>query len=228
MQSLTLQRESHIRQEAIIRDKQWQAQIAVKSGDQTSRLHTNSDNTDVVGLDETAGGEIHTASDEVYQTIEETDSLLQFLMNRAEAAGRIVTPPEAAMLMARGKPMYENGVKTPKNDRMIIEELRVHIDALRAHIQDLLHESEDQQRDMDHYKRELDHYRKENQELKDRMRHIEKRGALLDDSVDLERETVYAFQPPATLDDLNAIRLPPLEMPKFDFDLNGSNTGSSP
>ena len=180
------------------------------------------------GLDENQGGEIHSASNEVYQTIEETDSLLQFLMHRAEAAGRIVTPPEAAMLMARGKPVYENGVKKPKNEGMIIEELRVHIDALRAHIQDLLRESEDQQRDIEHYKRELDHYRKENQELKDRMRQLEKRDALLTESVDSEKESNYYAFHPMNIEDLNAIRLPPLEMPKFDFDLKGLEEGSPP
>ena len=143
----------------------------------------------------------------VFRTMEECDSLLSFLKNRA--AGRYMENtiyPETF----QNKTMI-GGIKNRKDDKTIIEELRMHNDALRTHILELLRENEG-------YYKELQTLRKENVELHKSRNNGGKRDSFLTESTDSEKSEKYYPNPHRIdINDLPSLELPPLEMPTFDF-----------
>lgn len=131
-------------------------------------------------------------SERLYTTMEQCDTLLCYLEGRTEAR-----------FHKHHKPFYQSGVKIQKDDKQIIEELRVHNESLQNHILSLLQEREQ-------FKAEVDRLRSKNEKLsQDLARHNDR-------WVTNSSDPLYLNDPGLQLDSLD---LPPLEMPKFDFDL---------
>lgn len=68
----------------------------------------------------------------------ETDTLLQFLYRKKENAEHNFPLASASS----GSEMYREGIKMPKDDKVIIEELGATISELRGHIMQLMDELE--------------------------------------------------------------------------------------
>lgn len=220
--SLRLQRERHLQQKKVIRYKQQVAALTEAADDDPTQ--TSPPDLDLLVDDE---GDIRHSDLEkstVYQTIEDCDSLLQFLNKRAAAAGRGIHQADTLKALLSQNNAGCQGVKVPKDDKMIIEELRLHNIALLNHIADLLKETEGRQARLEQYEQELNQFRLENYELKEKLQRLQQaaRGripAREDSESDMEHSTeLYPFPSGMNLDDLPILRLPPLEMPKFDFD----------
>lgn len=133
----------------------------------------------------------------VYNTMEECDSLLQFLNERHKVAGKI--PPHQ---------LYSSAIKVPKDELQMVEELRLHNEALRAHILDLLKECEE------HRANRL-HLENENKMLKYKLEKLQRRDSSTSQESSEQEEHVA---PPSDINPDAIPDLPPLEMPQFDFD----------
>ncbi len=212
VESLQLQKQRHMSEILITKHKQRCAEM--------KRANDTALRTSPQGEAAKEPGEALDTGD-VYRTMEECDSLLAFLRDRA--SGRFNEEDKDI------QPTKRPGVKAPKDDKTIIEELRVHNDALRGHILELLRENEG-------YYTELLALRKENAELHAQL-HGDQAGdlhqetnepsALLVESTDSEKSEKY-FPNPDRIDIniLPTMELPPLEMPKFDFDSLGKLSSS--
>ena len=222
LQSLTLQREYHLKQDAVVRQKQRHAIIAQKKSkkprpnsgglqDHVDAPVTNGDTSEsdvrfAARIANQMADNIETCPDGtvICRTMEECDSLLQMLNHRGHEDEKSngekkgdVTPRQQT-----------NGTKVPKDDKVIIEELRMHNIALCTHIVDLLKEIEQN-------KRQMQHYKSENDELKDKLNRHDTSYNMMEDSTDSEK--YYPVPVGMNLHDLPSLELPPLEMPKFDF-----------
>ncbi len=214
VESLKLQKERHLREIPIIKHKKrWQEMQSAAPALSPSSAAQADITTDT--LDGTTGAASEMNEElSVYRTMQECDSLLKFLKNRQTGQNAETHPPSA----------LRTGVKTPKDDKTIIEELRMHNEALRGHILELLRENEG-------YWKELQLLRQENVKL-----HLKSESVDLDGTVDesstlaesTESEKSEKYYPnPHRMDinDLPGMELPPLEMPTFDFDsLNKLNS----
>ncbi|XP_013383158.1 nuclear receptor-binding factor 2 [Lingula anatina] len=208
LESLQLQHDHHIKQKAVIRAKQRKAQLQkqqqMDSNDTTiTNIASLSDNLPQMSgysdmPTDVTGGQME---EETFKTMEETDSLLFFLHNRAISLGMDSPRPWP------NRHLIQTAVKAPKDDKMIIEELKTHNLALRSHIEQLLGENAN-------LHEELNNIKKENEELKTN-NHI--KPVYVDDEND-EEERFYSIPPHMNLSDLPSLELPPLEMPLFDFD----------
>ena len=149
--------------------------------------------------------------------MEECDSLLAFLRRRAQEMGRSIEEPGTLSITQLPETsVIESGVKTPKDDKTIIEELRVYNDALRYHILDLLKQTEEQAG-------VVNQLREENTQLKLKLNSTDsKSGTALAESSDSEKSEKYYPNPAnINIDDLPSLELPPLEVPTFDFNVIG-------
>ena len=208
LESLELQRQRHQSEISVIRHKQ-------RCEEMKKTLSTSPPSKSPepeVGNIKTANGKPDVADEvdgqlSVYRTMEECDSLLSFLKNRA--AGRYM---ENTINLETFQKTTVGGIKNPKDDKTIIEELRMHNEALRTHILELLRENEG-------YYKELQTLRKENVELHKSRNDGGKRDSFLTESTDSEKSEKYYPNPHRIdINDLPSLELPPLEMPTFDFD----------
>lgn len=247
LESLRLQREYHSRQSALIDDR--------RSRDASQRVRNRMAGAKSVDSTESAAKPLdkdscsiglggRQSSGDVFQTLDDCDSLLQFLNQRARTSGKIISlPGPAAVARAAGAQIgtraasgtadsdqndestsaaenVETKRMTAKSDTVIIEELRVHNDALRAHILDLLNEAEEYQRQEDYTRREMDYLRGDNRRLKERLHRLENNAPGASGSpLATTSDTFYSFPVgmALNLDNLPSLELPPLEVPKFDF-----------
>ncbi len=240
VESVRLQRKRHLAQVAIIKQKQEYAAlfktiIMPRSPGEVGHQLTNQK----AGTIEDVDGD--TA---VFRTMEECDSLLTFLRNRAAMQGRSVDQPAA--VFRRGERICETGTKAPKHDATIIEELRMHNDALRTHILDLLRENDDLRMQLDsvqNVKTEQIHSKGTQENLQNVKGNPEspegnlpvnlalleeeiQNSVLMAESSESEKSEKYYPHPDRMdINNLPSLQLPPLEMPKFDFD--SLNIGSS-
>ena len=199
LESLNLQKDRHLRQIEIIRDRKSKQHVEAKC----DKPHTDSKETTVNEKPTNGVAEKTPAimSERLYTTMEQCDTLLCYLEGRTEARFR-----------KNHKPLYQLGVKIQKDEQQIIEELRVHNESLQNHILSLLKEREQ-------FKIEVDRLRSENERLcRDRAR--------------LDSRWVTSSSHPLYLNEpglqLGSLELPPLEMPKFDFDvLSGTHDRDS-
>ncbi|ELU07009.1 hypothetical protein CAPTEDRAFT_224970 [Capitella teleta] len=227
-ESLSLQRKQHLQQKKVIRYKQQVAALhdAALDDDETPADGAQQQTLNLLESDE---GDIRRCDDSmmtsVHRTIEECDSLLQFLNDRATAAGRTYHQPDTLKILLTHNNYDVHGTKIPKDDQLIIEELRLHNVALRSHITDLLTESDENRIQMKNYEQELNQYRQENYELKEKVlkyqRAAQRNRHRITDEYEMEKSVEgqnYPFPSCMNLDDLPGLKLPPLEMPEFDFD----------
>lgn len=227
-ESLSLQRKQHLQQKKVIRYKQQVAALhdAALDDDETPADGAQQQTLNLLESDE---GDIRRCDDSmmtsVHRTIEECDSLLQFLNDRATAAGRTYHQPDTLKILLTHNNYDVHGTKIPKDDQLIIEELRLHNIALRSHITDLLTESDENRIQMKNYEQELNQYRQENYELKEKVlkyqRAAQRNRHRITDEYEMEKSVEgqnYPFPSCMNLDDLPGLKLPPLEMPEFDFD----------
>ena len=212
LESLELQKQRHKSEISVIRHKQRCEEMTKTlstsppskspSQPEVANIKTGIANGKPDGANEVDGQLL------VYQTMEECDSLLSFLKNRA--AGRHMENtiyPETF----QNKTMI-GGIKNPKDDKTIIEELRMHNEALRTHILELLRENEG-------YYKELQTLRKENVQLHISRNDGGEHDSVLTESTDSEKSEKYYPNPHRIdINDLPSLELPPLEMPTFDFD----------
>ena len=223
LQSLNLQKQYHIRQKDVVQLKKRHAKILAQRTGRASppTYHINDDHVqwpqdashDAPSEDmvDAASADEHNG---VYRTMKECDSLLQFLSHRQSLGYRSLVPPNSSSAYASN-----NGSKSPKDDKVIIEELKMHNDALRQHVLDMLRDLETQAKDLDHYK-------SENGRLHARLRDMEKMNkSQMTESADSDLEYQLPMHVRMNLDDLTSLELPPLEMPKFDLDSFKSSMG---
>ncbi len=212
LESLNLQRQYHIKEEAVVRDRQRRENMLMKASTKHAQPASKLPSQEEVDGSITNGGDASnamtatvTAVDEnllIYRTMEECDSLLLFLKKRAITAGKNMDELDAVCGGSGeySKKLFTSAAMVPTDDKLLIEELTMHNEALRFHILDLLKECEESKRD--------------NQDLRDKIHRLE--AVVMCDSG--EEEKVYPLLSKLSLDDLPSIELPPLEMPKFDFD----------
>ena len=185
-ESIHLQKASHVKQQDIIKDKKMRAEITqkMKKKQREAALNKSLSVDSQATLDDCEEQERELV---VYRTMEETDSLLTFLKKRAD--GSTDGHPK--------NPLLKSASKIPKDEKQIVEELRIHNEALRNHVLQLL--------------RELDERQRENANLRERLRiHEEKK--YMANSYDSETYFSVPISSGIDLPDL-----PPLEMPTFDF-----------
>ena len=205
LQSMELQQQYHIRQKDIVLLKQKQAEA--QAAQQKTSQH-DSHSTVRWSKDFPHGVPSEDLLDMVddgsmaLRTIHECDSLLAFLNNRHSMDYKS---------LHEVKPAKKRLIK---DDSQIIEELRIHNDALRRHILDLLHDRDVAESDLQYYKQENQRQRERIQELENTNRSNMTQSTSMDS--DLEYQMPAALK--MNLDDLASMDLPPLEMPKFDFD----------
>ena len=132
----------------------------------------------------------------VERTMRQCDTLLKFLDDRLRPDK--CQPNESDDVRA---------VKVPKDERTIIEELRVHNEALREHICELLEECDSQ-----HHL--VEGFRTENATLRDRVAQLERSLCAGVDELDHQGPLPLDMN----VDDLASLPLAPLEMPHFDYD----------
>jgi hypothetical protein len=224
LESLSLQREYHIRQQALIREKQRrhlhaQQQKNVKdvSGHHMMLSKATSSVDDHVASS-SSESDISNGDKRLYlRNLQESESLLHFLNNRVIRGKDF--GPNREELTYRFEPKTDV-VLVDKSDKIIMEELRCHNDALRNHILEFMKESEENHRQIAYLQRELDFSRKENRDMKDRFSKTERtpRNPTIPMQDSVHSETFYSMPMGLNLDNLPALELPPLEMPKFDFD----------
>ena len=212
LESLEQQKQRHLSEIPVIRHKQRCAEMkkAMSPSSPPSKSPSQPEMTNVnaangrQGTKDEIDGQLS-----VFRTMEDCDSLLAFLRNRT--AGQNVEN-----VLQNEKTQTRTGtagIKKPKDDKTIIEELRMHNEALRLHILELLRENEG-------YYKELKTLRKENVELfTSRNNKGKQDGSILEESTDSEKSEKYYPNPNRIdINDIPSMELPPLEMPTFDFD----------
>ena len=142
----------------------------------------------------------------VHRTMQECDSLLQFLNDRSGMS--IGARYKAPGARNNASTMIRSAVKVPKGEKEIIEELEIQNEYLRQHIENLLDENQLQ-------KSEVEMLRAENQQLITRNRELQ--NQLPPSELSESTEEYGPIPKGMTLDDLPSMELPPLEMPTFDF-----------
>ena len=190
LESIALQRDHHLRQKDIIRDRQTREEAYAEARRQR---------TAIVAAEDVDRPEISDAASRfnVYRTIEDCDTLLHFLNDRKTGTGN-------DHIDNRFIASYTVGIKVDKDDRTIIEELRVHNEMLQEQILQLLQEVEDERRKN---RAEVDVLLADNRNLRQEV-------ARLKGCSEATGNPWTSSEPfDAGLD------LPPLEMPKFDFDV---------
>ena len=152
LESLELQKQRHQSEISVIRHKQRCEEMKKTSTSPPFRSPSRPEETNHAGFTSKKMGTVDELDghSSVYRTMEECDSLLAFLRNRS--SGRNIDQNAMYVEKPHGK---IGGIKNPKDDKTIIEELRVHNEALRSHILELLRENEG-------YYKELQSLRKEN------------------------------------------------------------------
>ena len=214
LESLELQKQRHLSEIPVIKHKRRCAEMK-KAMQPTSPPTRSPSQPEMKNINTGAANGKQGKKDDVdrqlsvYRTMEKCDSLIAFLKNRA--AGQNV---ENNSYNEKGHARADiTGIKTPKDDKTIIEVLRIHNDALRLHILELLRENEG-------YCKELQTLRKENVELfTSRNSRGRQDGSILEESTDSEKSEKYYPNPNRIdINDIPSMELPPLEMPTFDFD----------
>lgn len=164
--------------------------------------------TDVNGIKDEVDGNLL-----VHRTMEECDSLLAFLRKRSEAGGKSLDPLAS---------IVQKALKSPKDDKTIIEELRVHNDALRFHVLSLLEENEEYEQQIRVLELENDNLRGTSSNLwtspEDTSRLSPKMASsgLIESSESDKSEKYYPN--PNRIDVNDLPKLPPLEKPQFDME----------
>lgn len=206
LESLNLQKDYHLRQIEIIHSRRPKQDEVV--GNRLC-LDFKERKSAVNAEDKPQNGD---NAERLYQTMEQCDNLLDFLESRTGegvvSGGRFRSLQGAA---------YQSGIKIQKDEKQIIEELRLHNESLQGHVLTLLQECETS-------KDEIDRLRSENRQL----RHDVTRHDVTRHGRDQWMMTSTEVQQQRFLDDelqidLRSLELPPLEMPKFDFDLIAVN-----
>jgi hypothetical protein len=200
LESIKLQRESHLKEQNVIRMKKQKAALVEKARLKEQQKLAKGRTPSQESVDDTDGKvyEEEQYMTMLYTTMAETDSLLQFMGNQTHR-----TPSAYQKLiknLSSSEELARSGSKVPKDDKQIIEELRIHNVDLRKHLERTL--------------QELDCSQKECQKLHDRLKRSEDKP--LSDSSE-GSDTFCAVRSSDMLEDLPSLELPPLEMPKFDF-----------
>lgn len=196
LESLNLQKDRHLRQIEVIRNRKSKQHVEMKC----DKPHVDTNET--ILNEKPANGVAEKTSDimseRLYTTMEQCDTLLCYLEGRT-----VELNASEARFHKHLKPFYQSGVKIQKDDKQIIEELRVHNESLQNHILSLLQEREQ-------FKTEVDRLRSKNEKLSQDLAHHKDRW------ITKSPDNLYLNEPGLQLDSLD---LPPLEMPKFDFDI---------
>lgn len=167
LESMTLQRDYHIQQENIIKMKANYYEKHLKTTEGNPHKIINE-----VDLQEHSKRDhhSHTLQAEIYRKMEEADSLLQILLKRGlpgeesvgnEVFGKIenlfpISEQETILCLgSNGKPPSMSGSKLPKNEQMVIEELRVINEQLRSQVVQLLEELDLCHKENDHLRRRV-------------------------------------------------------------------------
>ena len=148
LESLQLQHQHHLRQQDLLQEKQicaektllWQnrSRNTVSQASQTQAVPQPRDE-DEDDVDAAADDVfLRNDGDDLKKTLTETDSLLNFLALRKQSLSL------AYQRDTQPKPEF---VKVPKDDKTVIEELRIHNDELRRCIRQLLEEVEELRRE---------------------------------------------------------------------------------
>lgn len=198
LESLVLQKAFHLRQIELIR-KRKPKNIEM----QGNHLRTDGEGKKAVSGGDEKPPQTEDAAERLYQTMEQCDSLLCYLNQRTKTS-------EKGFHLGNIPKPYHSAIKIKKDDKEVIEELRLHNESLRTHILSLLQEC-------DMLKAESERMHSENKRLKqDLARRHDYRTSTL------SYETKSHFNNQLHLD-LGSLELPPLEIPKFDFDLLAGN-----
>ncbi|ESO82856.1 hypothetical protein LOTGIDRAFT_155891 [Lottia gigantea] len=152
LESLKLQHGYHLKkidqlEEQCLREERKESKRLSKGGDNMVNKESQTDNIEASIFDAVAD-EPSYEYDNVYQTMTETDTLLNFLDKRKTCFETTSGIP--AKIHSKAPIKY---IKQPKDSQTIIEELSIHNDNLRGHIEQLLNE-------IDSLKAERDNFQK--------------------------------------------------------------------
>ena len=189
--SLQLQHKHHFRQQDIIRLKMKQVQVDDLKKSETS--HTAGAGAAPISSESPKMDSENINPASYYRIMEETDTLVQFLIKRNRSqSGQLKAPlcPVGPVEGATGSNMS----KLPKDDKQMIEELQMHNEDLRKHVCNLL--------------KEVESYQEENEALRLKVEKLEKELS----RAHCEKQTPNEFE--RFVDEA----LPPLETPDFNFE----------
>ncbi|XP_022246609.1 nuclear receptor-binding factor 2-like isoform X1 [Limulus polyphemus] len=212
-ESLVLQRDFHFRQKAVVQYKQNQQDATKKAAENlkadVARLKTANE--------EEPPGEQHPLNSEniqlaIFRTMAENDSLLQFLIQPNVTTNSETVNSDCVMESKSYDSIIRGAIKTPKDDKTLIEELRVNNEELKKLVQQLIGK--------------LEKASQENQNLRvtieDLQRKIVGQGSRTLQLM-ADRNSPYQFSPISDSSPGGGLRelpaLAPLEIPNFDFTL---------
>uniref|UniRef100_T1IIW5 Nuclear receptor-binding factor 2 MIT domain-containing protein n=1 Tax=Strigamia maritima TaxID=126957 RepID=T1IIW5_STRMM len=219
LESLRLQHDYHVRQEAVVRFKQQEAERLLRRI-QKKKLHEieRGDSEQTVFLSsEGATGDLQHA---IYRTLEETDSLLAFLIqNKQQSQAETQEIRSNGAATAIEDQTINRGWKIPKDDKTLMEELKTNNSELKKLVQRLLNE--------------LDKCHEEKQQLQDMLDNIQMMNDITSSSnpssrasskmahlrVATDSSSPFVLSPSGELSPVELPPLAPLEMPNFDFNL---------
>lgn len=212
LQSLTLQREFHLKQEAFIRQKQ-QIALSSKKKAKKQRPLSGQDQLDNETRDPKVklGVDMNTHTLECSQNQAETPIMRE--LGECEALVQSMSLSVENPGLKEDKTIKENQPKTTEADTpsqvknvAALDELKGHLFTAKCHAINMLKDNELLQRQVQYYKCE-------NEQLKEKLNRPER--TYMEDSTDSEK--YYPVPVGMNLHDLPSLELPPLEMPKFDF-----------
>lgn len=202
LESLNLQNDYHLRQIEIIHSRRPRQDEVTAT---RLCLDLKRGKADVNAEDKLQNGD---NAERLYQTMEQCDNLLDFLESRTgEGVSGFRSHQGAA---------YQSGIKIQKDEKQIIEELRLHNESLQGHVLTLLQECETS-------KDEIERLRSENRQLRHDVTRHDVTCHDRDHWMMTSTEVKQRFLDDELQIDLRSLELPPLEMPKFDFDLIAGN-----
>ncbi|XP_023218927.1 nuclear receptor-binding factor 2-like [Centruroides sculpturatus] len=218
-ESLELQLNYHVRQQAVVRHRQHQYETILKAKETLSnQINTGAiSNAANVESPRSLKIGIETA---IYRTMAENDSLLQVLMYRPSTNGdKIVENMNDSKDTTNLSDIAQSAVKMPKDDKMIIEELRMNNCELRNLVQQLITELEQENRNSEQLREENEKLHKmiddlQRMNINNCMRHLPVH-------ITVDSNSPYMFSPVTELSPGGSMRdlptLPPLDLPTFDF-----------
>lgn len=187
--SLQLQHRHHFRQQDIIRQKMKQSKVEELKKAET--LHTAAAGAAPCSSDSPKTDSENIDPATFYRTVDESDTLIQFLIKRNRSQNSQLKIPLCPVSPVEGA---TGMTKLPKDDKQLIEELRMHNEDLRKHVYNLL--------------KEVENYQEENEALRLKVEKLEKELS----GVHCEKRTPNEFE--RFVDEA----LPPLETPDFNFE----------
>lgn len=206
LESLSLQHQYHLKQQSWVQERERRSERiheqkaqkrenSISQGTQTEPAIPVDFDYQPLGPNESHSSLDQTDGPRHKHSITETDTLLAFHNRHKQSSfGRSPPVDEVALSSPSSESSSEASSKSPKNDKILTEEMRVQNEDLRKHVRLLVSE--------------IDELKRKNQSLQSAIEQQETSKTLgVEEYSNMDTETLK----------LTSLELPPLELPEFDF-----------